>query len=119
MKYLPREKSEIDGFAASIYNQTAKWVFDRNDNEFRESQAFRDMTICGMGWTGMSYECDEDTDGMVQTPCIDPILKYWDPASKEPNLADRRYDFTLVKMDVEHFKFLFPTTKIQPSLRVF
>ena len=75
------------------------------------------MTICGMGWTGMSYDYDEDPEGMVQTPCIDPILKYWDPASKEPNLADRRYDFTLVKMDVEHFKFLFPKTNIQPSLR--
>ena len=119
LKYLPREKSEIDGFAASIYNQTSKCVFDRNDNEFRESQALRDMTICGMGWTGMSYDFDDDPEGMVQTPCIDPILKYWDPASKEPNLVDRRYDFTLVKMDVEHFKFLFPKTKIQRSLRVF
>lgn len=119
LKYTPREKSEIDGFAASIYNQTARWILDRNDNEFRESQAFRDMAICGMGWTQMRYEFDDDPDGMVQTPAIDPLLKYWDPASKEPNLTDRRFDFTLVRMDRDKFDYLFPDTKATPSRRVF
>src|SRR3990167_7154682 len=48
IKYLPREKSITDGQVANIYNQACKWVFDRNDNEFHESHAFRDMCITGM-----------------------------------------------------------------------
>src|SRR3990167_106265 len=39
IKYLPREKSELDGHTANIYNQTNKWIADRNDNEFYESAA--------------------------------------------------------------------------------
>ena len=118
LKYIPRESSEIDGFAAEIYNQTTKWIFDRNDNEFEESTAFRDCAICGYGWTQMRHDFDEDPEGMTQTPSIDPLRKYWDPSSKKPNLKDRRYDFTLVFMDRDEYDFFFPNTEITPSRKV-
>ncbi len=119
LNYLPRDtRSQEDGFAAGIYNQTAKWIFDLNDNEFRESRAFRDAAICGMGWTQMRQDFDEDPEGMTQTPPIDPLRKYWDPSSKEDNLKDRRYDFTLVFMDIDEYEFFFPGTKVTPSRRV-
>lgn len=104
IRYLPREHSEIDGLAAEIYNQTVKWVFHRNDNEYHESKAFLDMAITGMGWTQILLDFDEDPEGIINSPTIDPLRKLWDPSAKTENLSDRRYDFTEVLLDLDEFK---------------
>ena len=104
IKYMPREKSITDGQVANIYNQTCKWVFDRNDNEFHESRAFRDMCITGMGWTQTRAEFFDDPDGKIVSPAIDPLRKLWDPSARAENLSDRRYDFTEVLMDQDSFE---------------
>lgn len=108
IKFLAREEDEVDGWAAAIFNQTSRWIFDRNDNEYHESGAFRDMTICGMGWTQLRVDYDEDPQGKVNAPTIDPLRKLWDPSAKAENLSDRRYDFTEVRLDEDEFRQMFP-----------
>lgn len=119
LKYLAREKSDIDGAAAEIYNQTSMWVFDRNYNEFEESKAFRAMSISGMGWTQLRVDFDEDPLGKINNPTIDELRKTWDPSAKAENLKDRRYDFTEVLMDKDEFESLFPDFEEAPSGNVF
>ena len=104
IKYLPREKSQIDGFAAEIYNETISWIFDRNDNQFYESQGFRDMAITGMGWTKTAVEYTDDPKGKITAFPIDPLRKLWDPSARMENLSDRRFDFTEVLLDLEEFE---------------
>jgi len=106
LRYIPREKNDTN--TSDVLNQVAKWIFDTSDAEFEISEAFRDMLICGMGWTQIRAEFDEDPEGMVKITAIDPMRKWWDPASKKHNLIDRRYDFTEVDLDKEEFESLFP-----------
>jgi hypothetical protein len=51
------------------------------------------MLICGMGWTETRLTYDDNPDGMLDIPRIDPIEMYWDSNAKKKNLSDRRYHF--------------------------
>ena len=119
IKFLPREKGDMDQRGADIYNQGAKWIADTTDAEFEHSEAFYDMLVCGMGWTQMRMEYDEDPDGVLRITCLDPLKKWWDPAAKKHNLLDRRFDFTIVDMDRDEFEAMFPEFDGEPAGNVF
>ena len=119
VRYKARERSKLDQYAADIYNQVVKWVFDMNGNETEESEIFRDAAISGMGWGEVRADFTEDPDGMIVTPSIDPLKKLWDPSAKKQNLRDRRFDFTEIDMDKDEFKAFFPDTKVTPKRTVF
>lgn len=86
-----RPRGIEDAAVAELWNNAAKWVRDECAAEDEESDAFRDMLICGMGWTGTRLSYDEDQDGKLLIERIDPLEMWYDPASSKPGITDRRY----------------------------
>lgn len=89
--YKPRGVE--DAAFAEMMNNAAKWVRDECGAEDEESDAFRDMLICGMGWTFSHVTYDEDQDGKILIERIDPLEMRSDPAASKPGITDRRFAF--------------------------
>lgn len=87
--YLPRH---IDAAGeADLWNAAAKWAREECNASDEEGDAFRDMLICGLGWTETSINYDEDQDGKIAIDRIDPLEMRSDPAATKPGLTDRRF----------------------------
>lgn len=102
VKFLPRRVGEVSG--ADPMNGAVKWLRDNCNAEDEDSDAFRDMTICGMGWTvaRMEYEVNPEGEGKVERR--DPLLMRWDPAARRKNLADKKWvqsDYWMGKEAIE------------------
>ena len=119
IKYAARDEDKIDRMVSTLLNPIVKWVHDTSQNEFEESAAFRDMCICGMGWTQTRVDYDDDPKGQINSPNIDPLKKLWDPSSRKENLTDRRFDFTESFFDKDEFEFLFPDFEGTPKRTIF
>jgi hypothetical protein len=87
MAYLPRtvDDSAVD----DILTAAAKWVMDGCDGESEESDAFRDMIVCGVGCTQTIVDVDEDSHILIERR--NPMAVLPDPSSRKGNYADRRY----------------------------
>lgn len=69
--YLPR--TENGEGPDEIRSQAAKYLRDQSKAEFEESRAFRDVVICGEGWTETYMEYDEDPEGKFCEERIYPL----------------------------------------------
>lgn len=87
--YAPRELS--DGASAELVTEAARWVRSQTDAEDQDTDAFRDMLICGLGWTETRMSYDTVPDGMVEVERIDPLEMLYDPAAIKRGLSDRRW----------------------------
>lgn len=106
--YKPRTVD--DGGFAELMNYAAKWVRDECGAEDEESDAFRDMLICGMGWTHTRLSYDEDQDGQLLIERIDPMEMRSDPAASKPGVTDRRYAYRRWYVDENEAKKEWPNT---------
>jgi hypothetical protein len=61
--YLPRQLG-VQGVNEMVTN-AGKWVRDECHAEDEESEAFRDLAICGEGWTETRMDFDEDPMGKI------------------------------------------------------
>ncbi len=109
VRYLPREEDDQPG--VDVLNATAKWARDGCDAEDEESDAFEDLTVCGMAHTDISMAFDEDPDGKIIIERIDPMEIYWDPSAKKKNLADARWKAQLKSFHKEEFEERWPEAK--------
>lgn len=101
-RYLPRRVGEVD--ASDPMNDAVKWFRDNCNAEDEDSDAFRDMSICGMGWTISKMDYEKNPDGEPEVERRDPLLMRWDPAARRKNLADKRWvqsDYWMTKDDIE------------------
>jgi len=89
VKYLPREKG--DSGVNELMTGAADWVRDQADAEDEESEAFIDLTICGIGALEMDISFDESPEGDIHVNRIDPLEMYWDPRARKRNARDRRW----------------------------
>jgi hypothetical protein len=110
-----RPRGVEDAALAELWNNAAQWARDEGNAEDEESDAFRDMLICGMGWTQMRMSYDEDIEGKIVTDRIDPLEMWYDPSAGKPGVIDRRYAFRKWWIDEreakrEWPKAFFPTT---------
>lgn len=80
-----------DSQLAELWNAAAKYVRDECGAEDEESDAFRDMLICGLGWTWTRMSYEMDLDGALMVERIDPLEMYPDPAASKAGLKDRRW----------------------------
>jgi hypothetical protein len=111
--YRPRTMD--DAALAEIWNNAAKWVRDETNAEDEESDAFRDMLICGLGWTQTRMSYDEDLDGKIVIERCDPLELYSDPAASKPGLTDRRYQFREWWVDEKEAKREWPGQALFPT----
>jgi hypothetical protein len=94
VKYYPRETSTRgpdgqlqDVVVNEIFTAAAEWVRDECDARDEESEAFRDVLICGLGVTDTSMEYETDPDGMAVIRRCDP-LEFRIGKAMRPNAAD-------------------------------
>lgn len=88
VRYIPREMG--DAIPNEIYTGAAEWFRDQANAETHESDSFRDMLVCGMGWTESRLDYEEQPDGAPVVDRIDPFEMYWDFNSKQINITDSR-----------------------------
>ena len=77
--------------AAEAYTEAARWARELSNAEHEESDALRDMLICGIGWTETRVDYTQDPDGRISIERIDPLEMDWDRAATRPGLTDRRW----------------------------
>ena len=105
-RFIPREEGDVQ--INEQLTGAADWVRDGCDAEDEESDAFEDVTICGMGWTETRLDFEQDPEGMVYIDRIDPIEMFWDPNAKKRNLADARWLMRIKGMPVDEFDERWP-----------
>lgn len=114
VRYFPREMSTVgpdgrrqDAVVNEIYTSAAEWVRDETDAADEESEAFRDVLICGLGWIETRMDYEADPDGMASISRVDPLEMAFDPSARRPNAADRRYQRRIRAFSKEDVKRIF------------
>jgi hypothetical protein len=109
VSYKPRATDDFA--AAELWNAAAQWARDECCAEDEESDAFRDMLICGLGWTCTSVSYDEDQDGKITIDRVDPLEMRSDPAASKPGLTDRRFAYRKWYVDEKEAMAEWPKSK--------
>ena len=110
VRYLARRPGP-NGGAADIWSQAAKYVNDDCDAENHHSAAFKDMVICGMGWTDTMMSYDTNPDGDIDIERGDPLYHFWDHRATHRNLADARWVARVIPMTREEIEEQWPEKK--------
>ncbi len=102
VKYIPRRIGAVR--ANEIMNFAAQWARDECDAEDEESDAFRDLVICGYGWTESFMDYETNPEGCVDINRRDPFSMRYDPNAQQRNLANGKWvqaDHYFCKEDLE------------------
>lgn len=110
--YTPREIS--DSMLAETVSDVARWARDMTDAEDEESEMFEDAIVCGMGWTELSMDYDQDPEGLIKEDRIDPLEMGWDMSAKKRNLVDAQFVFRMKEISRRDFKMQWPGIDPQP-----
>lgn len=103
--YLPRKQG--DGGVDESRTNAAKWVRDQCSAEDEESEAFRDLTICGEGWTETRMDYDTRTEGQIVEERMDPLEMGTNEGASRSNYADARCIYRIRELDTDDAKALF------------
>jgi len=89
--YLPRELDSIGEVKANeVLSDASKWMEDSCYATRHQSRAFRDSTICGMGWTEALISYDDDPEGAYEETRVHPCEMIWDREARDQNLLDAK-----------------------------
>lgn len=88
VQFLPRRQGVVK--KNELLTSAAKWFRQQCDAEDEESDAFRDMVVCGMGWTETRLDYDDNPEGDPKVDRTDPLEMVWDSSAKKRNLVDGR-----------------------------
>ncbi len=89
--YRPRGVADGDGMIAEAFTEMARYVRDGIDANDEESEAYRDLLICGMGWTETWVDYDEDPLGTIRITRLPPDEMRWDENARAGNLSDAEW----------------------------
>lgn len=106
LRYYPREQGDVE--VNEVLTAAAKYIRDKCDAEDEESDAFREVIVCGMGWTHTYISYDINPDGDIIINRIDPMEMFWDPMAKKQNIEDARYIIRAKWYDKEQLKENWP-----------
>lgn len=87
VQYFPREVN--DSAVDEVITQGANWIMDQCGGDQEDSDAFKDLLICGEGWTETRPEADMETEIIKER--VDPLEMGVDPSSFKRNYSDARY----------------------------
>lgn len=106
VKYLPREMGDVQ--PNEIMNAAASWVRDECNAEDEESEAFRDMVICGLGCTETRLDYEEDPEGKIIVERRDPLRVGYDPNATKKNLVDKTWCYSFADYTRASFEAKWP-----------
>lgn len=113
VRFLPRQVGDVQ--VHEVLSAAAEYVRDACDAEDEESDAFEDMTICGMGWLETRLDYAHDPRGRIVQERIDPLEMYWDPGASKRNLVDARWVMRVKTMSKAQFEEEFPDVDIDAA----
>jgi hypothetical protein len=102
----PREAGEVK--ANEVLSNASDWMSRGTDAPRHQSRAFRDATICGMGWTGGDVDFDDDPKGKYIEERCDPLEMGWDCNAREDNITDSKRRWRLRQMTLNEARNLIP-----------
>ncbi|UGA46655.1 phage portal protein [Bradyrhizobium quebecense] len=91
VQFLPRTEGDVQ--VNELLTSAAKWFRQQCDAEDEESDAFRDMVVCGMGWTETLLDYEDNPEGDPKIERRDPLEMVWDSGASKRNLRDMRRVF--------------------------
>ncbi|MHC2462115.1 portal protein [Bradyrhizobium embrapense] len=91
VQFLPRSEGDVQ--VNELLTAAAKWFRQQCDAEDEESDAFRDMVVCGMGWTETLLDYEDNPEGDPKIERRDPLEMVWDSGASKRNLRDMRRVF--------------------------
>jgi len=106
--YLPRNTEAGQVRANEILTAASDWMADGCDAEDEQSEAFFDSVVCGMGWTEITIEYDQDPEGMYVERRVDPLEMVWDSTARSKNVQDARRIFRVKTMMLSEARAMFP-----------
>jgi hypothetical protein len=106
VRYFPREIG--DSQVNEMLTGGAEWIRDRSDADQEESEAFKDVLICGLACTETRIDYDDDPDGQILVERIDPLDCLPDPSARRANASDARYLRRMHVLSKDEFKERFP-----------
>lgn len=104
--YYAREMGDVS--VSEVVTSACKWFRETSDAEDEESDAFRDTTICGIGWVENRLDYDAAPDGKPACDRIDPMEMFVDRYSRKPNFVDARRQWRVRKISLADAKDMFP-----------
>ena len=111
--FLPRRQGVVK--KNELLTSAAKWFRQQCDAEDEESDAFRDLVVCGMGWTETRLDYDDNPEGDPKVDRTDPLEMGWDRGAKKRNLADARRVFHIRRdVPIEEARALCPGDEKAP-----
>lgn len=113
MKFLPRTIN--DQGSADIIQGVVNWARDQADAEDEESEAFRDLAICGMGWAVNRVDYTDDPQGRILKDRVSPLEMRWDPAAKKKNLSDARWKAHIKLLPEDEVEAMWPGATVGMS----
>lgn len=114
VQYIPREQGDVQ--VNEILTAAAKWFRDECDAEDEESDAFRDMLICGMGWTETRLDYEDNPDGEPRIDRVDPLEMVWDHSARKRNIVDGRRVFHIRRdIPIEEARALCPNDDFEDA----
>lgn len=93
-----------DSGVSEVKNAAAAWVRQGCDADDEESDAFKDMLTCGLGWTETYYTNEEDPEGTIVIERIDPMHMRWDQSARKRGLSDSRWRERVKFMTMDDIK---------------
>ena len=108
IRYIPRTAGSSG--VNEMITGAVSWFRDEGCAEDEESDAFRDSTICGMGWTDTRMDYEDGLEGKTQDERVDPLEIYWDTECKKRNVIGGRFVMRLKEnICVEDAAAMFPS----------
>jgi hypothetical protein len=115
VRYLARKAGKTGQGQADMWTDAAKYVNDDCDAEVHHSFAFRDLVICGMGWTETRMDYQMNTDGDIKIERRDPLRMYWDTRATQRNAQDKRWVISITDISKDEVLEQWPGADITYS----
>lgn len=106
VQFLPREQS--DSGVSEVLTAGVAYIDDATDAADEKSDAFRDLCICGMGWTNTVMDYRDFEEGMPVENRLDPLLMYSDPHATKRNIRDSKWRARAKIMSMSEAQRMFP-----------
>lgn len=102
----PRTEDDVD--LAQVKGELLKYLSDTNRVPWERSDAFKDQTIIGVGWTEETIRADKREEP-VMVKHVPWRQMRWDPFSRCNDMSDARFVFREKYLDLEYAEAMFPS----------